>query len=99
MSEQRNDIPGYEHPTETNTSRENVYKTFTEGQKSKTFGRAKSGNQYANYGEAGAENCPQCQGAIAKTCQCIYNDKTCVEGHSWYTNRDGKITNGNPHKQ
>jgi hypothetical protein len=99
MSEQRGEIPGYEHPAATNTSRDNVYKTFTEGQKSKKFGTTKIGNQYANHGEVQPETCPQCEGTIAKICQCIYSDKTCAEGHIWYTNREGKIINGNPHKK
>lgn len=45
-------IPGYVHPEKTTTSRGNMYKTFTEGQKPKKkekFGSTVVGNQYASY--------------------------------------------------
>jgi hypothetical protein len=104
-------IPGYEHPGEQiYTSRNTgVYKTFSDGKKSRNkdevFGTTSidKNSQYMKASLRGEdenqeEKCPTCKGEVVYTCFCCYNDKTCANGHVWYTTRDGKIKNGNPHK-
>ena len=97
-------IAGYEHPTTQKYSRSTVYKTFTEGKKPKkkeTFGTTEVGNSYISYKEldvAKESKCPTCSEEVVKRCECAYNDKTCKLGHTWYTDRAGKIKKGNPHK-
>lgn len=90
-------IEGYVPPSEVKYSRQGVYKTFTEGQKKQVFGTTSVGKQYASYGEYTEEKCPECDQSSVKNCVCAYSDKTCINGHSWYTDRDGKIKRGNPH--
>jgi hypothetical protein len=93
-------IPGYQHPTSSSYSRQSMYKTFTEGEKQKKaekFGITSVGKQYAAYGELEEELCPSCDNPPVKTCPCAYNDKSCKNGHIWYTNRDGNTKQGNPH--
>lgn len=97
-------IPGYCHPETTNVDRDNKYKTFTEGKKTKKFGTTSVGNQYAKYSDIDENkeddlNCPKCKEPSLETCPCAYNDKKCGKGHIWYTSRDGKIRLGNPHKK
>jgi len=92
-------IQGYEHPSEHNyISRNGVYKTFTEGQKKQEeFGNVTVGKQYATSNDLNNDKCPECQGIAIRTCQCAYSDKTCSQGHTWYTDREGKLKKGNPH--
>lgn len=93
-------IPGYVHPTVTNFSRKGIYKTFTEGKKAskkEKFGNTTVGKQYANNTDLEQEPCPLCNNISIYVCPCSYNDKRCGSGHSWYTDREGKIKNGNPH--
>lgn len=92
-------INGYEHPSEhIYTSRNGVYKTFTEGQKyQEDFGNVIVGKQYAVSSDLNKDKCPECKGNAIRTCQCGYSDKTCLNGHVWYTDRDGKPKKGNPH--
>ena len=96
-------ITGYNHPTTLKYSRNNRYKTFTEGQKPKKkekFNTTEVGNTYSSYKELDVETdikCPTCNEKVVKRCECTYNDKTCKLGHIWYTDRDGKIKTGNPH--
>lgn len=92
-------INGYEHPSEhIYTSRNGVYKTFTEGQKKgEDFGNVIVGKQYAVSGDLNNDKCPECKGNSIRTCKCCYNDKTCANGHIWYTDREGKPKKGNPH--
>lgn len=92
-------IQGYEHPTFTNYSDNNgIYKTFTDNKKQKEeFGITIVGKQYAVYGNYDEELCPICNEPPINICQCGYNDKKCSKSHMWYTDRDGKIKNGNPH--
>jgi hypothetical protein len=89
-------IQGYEHPSELTYSRKGLYKTFTEGQKEK-FGNTTVEKQYASYGNYDQEKCPECSEQPVKSCPCGYSDKKCSKGHSWYTDRDGKVKLGNPH--
>ena len=42
-------------------------------------------------------NCPECYEKAVKTCNCVNSDKTCVNGHVWYMNREGAIVLGDPH--
>jgi hypothetical protein len=103
-------IPGYEHPGEQiYTSRNTgVYKTFSEGKKSRNkdevFGTTSidKNSQYMKAspteGDEIEDKCPKCQEGVVQTCFCCYNDKTCANGHVWYTTRDGKVKIGNPHK-
>lgn len=108
MSESRRPsaIPGYSHPEkQTRTSRGGIYKTFTEGKKAKKkekFGNTEITTQYASSQQLEIEKeekvlCPVCEEEAVKTCPCAYSDKTCSQGHIWYTARDGKVTKGNPH--
>ena len=92
-------IEGYEHPSEHNyISRQGVYKTFTEGQKKQEeFGSITSGKQYAKNNDFIEDKCPECNQISVRTCQCGYSDKTCSNGHVWYTDREGKAKLGNPH--
>jgi hypothetical protein len=106
MSKERPaEIPGYVHPvTDNSNHRSSVYKTFNEEDTKKKkdmkeFKTVKSGNQYANRGgvENEEEKCPICKKPQTSVCPCGYNDKTCSEGHTWWTDRDGKIKTTNPH--
>ena len=99
-------IPGYKHPeTQKCSSRSGIYKTFTEGKKAKKkekFGNTEVASQYASLEQLKVEEkekvqCPVCKGEPVKTCPCAYSDKTCSEGHIWYTARNGKVRQGNPH--
>jgi len=98
------DIPGYVHPNATNTSRSGTYKTFDDTKRVKPRSmdefETSTGSQYANSGivKENVEACPICKNLSISTCPCGYSDKTCVEGHTWYTDRDGKIRTNNPHK-
>ena len=90
-------IEGYEHPSESNNfiSRYGVYKTFTEGQKTQEeFGNTTAGKQYAINTYLDDDKCPICEGIVVKTCKCSYSDKICVNGHKWYTDREGNIKTG-----
>lgn len=102
----RNDIiKGYEDPGQTNASTgHKTYKTFTEGQRTKKFGTTAVGNPYANasYGAPEqvdeSEFCPTCREQATETCNCVYSDKRCSQGHVWYVDRQGQSIQGNPHK-
>ena len=102
MTDQRpTSIPGYEHPEELVYNSNKVYKTFTEGKKSSTFGTAKVGNLYASNAEFETEEevlCPQCNEPPVSVCPCGYNDKKCKNAHVWYTDRDDTINTTNPQK-
>jgi hypothetical protein len=101
------DIPGYVHPVNTNTNRDRRYKTFNENDKKikKDMNNFNSINIGFNYSKICLDSindeliCPKCKEKATKTCNCIYNDKTCNNGHTWFTDRDGKIINGSPHKK
>lgn len=104
MSDPRrpDNIPGYQHPKNYSYSKQGVYKTFTEGEKPKgkeKFGNNASHSQYSKFGNFQEENemCPTCNTESVSICPCGYSDKTCTNGHKWYTDRTGKIIKGNPH--
>lgn len=88
-------IPGYEHPSDPNLNRNSVYKTFSENVKKKSFGNTTVGNHYASQ-EFLESKCPKCKMPPSTTCPCIYNDKTCVNNHTWYTDREGVDKMGKP---
>ena len=98
-------IPGYTHPEKTRYSRAGMYKTFTEGakpRKKEKFGTTTIATQYASSKELESDkaeltSCPICKAPPVNVCPCGYNDKTCKEGHVWFTDRDGKTKSGNPH--
>lgn len=92
-------INGYVHPTSNNYTKKSVYKTFTAEEKKDeyAFGLTTAGKAYARQGSVEEDSCPVCNGSIVKTCYCIHSDKTCSQGHFWYTNRDGLVKVGNPH--
>lgn len=92
------DISGYVHPTSNNHTKKSVYKTFTaeEKQDKYAFGVTTAGKSYARQA-VHEEECPVCQAAIINTCYCNNSDKTCSNGHIWYTDRDGNVKVGNPH--
>lgn len=96
-------IPGYEHPGNIKYATSNkIYKTFTEGKKAKKdekFGNTSLNKGYCTIGtDEEVISCPICDEDAVKTCPCSYTDKQCQNGHTWYTNRDGKTIKGNPHK-
>ena len=97
-------IPGYVHPETTNTNRSNVYKTFTEGGQGRKFGTTSvSKNSYAGYGNSYGDvseddMCPMCKESAVEVCPCVYSDKKCANGHTWYTNRNKRVMVGNPHQ-
>ena len=92
-------IDGYKHPSEYNyISRNGIYKTFTEGQKKQEeFGNVTGGKQYATSSDLNIDKCLECNEIAIRTCYCAYSDKTCGNGHTWYTDREGKPKTGNPH--
>ena len=95
-------ISGYIHPSNSNYSKKGLYKTFTSdtGEKFenvKEFGNIETGKQYSNYLENEEELCQVCGLKAVTVCPCSYSDKTCTNGHIWYTDRCGKICMGNPH--
>jgi hypothetical protein len=95
-------ISGYEHPTDTNTDRNNKYKTFSEGEKKKKnmnkFKSMSVGKQYATREiTVNTETCPKCKKEPVYTCPCAYSDKKCINDHIWHTDREGKSKLGNPH--
>lgn len=94
-------IPGYDHPEDLkNYGKQKAYKTFSEGKKSKgteTFGKTIASKQYASYGEYDQDLCPICSSPPVETCNCGFSDKKCENDHIWYTDREGKVKNGNPH--
>lgn len=99
MSEQPPVIIGYEHPTSTKYTKKSLYKTLTEdGKRKKVYVGAASPKSYVTVSKQDEDKCPVCQGSIVSSCSCVYSDKKCDLGHTWYTNRDGDTVTGNPHK-
>ncbi len=104
-------IEGYEHPNSSSDEnflgnalvggRGKIYKTFSDSESKKTFGTTVVGNN--NYSKIESINnkdgCPVCSLSYKYVCNCIYNDKTCDNGHIWYTDREGNVKTGNPHKR
>lgn len=104
MNTKQADPIGYVDPGTTNASTGyKTYKTFTEGQKTKKFGSVAVGKSYATYEKyvdtADVETCPVCKQVPVYSCPCIYSDKRCEQGHTWFTKRDGAVQVGNPHTQ
>lgn len=95
-------IEGYEPPSQLNYSnKRSIYKTFTPGLKAKKnekFGNTIAEPIYGHYNFE-EEKCPVCKEIPKQLCYCIYNDKSCSNGHIWYYDRDGKLRTGNPHKK
>ena len=87
-------LKGYDHPESLNVSRYKRYKTYSDGDE---FGNPKGYDTYKTINTHSDDLCPSCEGSPIKVCNCIYNDKTCNNGHVWYTKRDGTIGNTNPH--
>ena len=109
MTEPRrpDNIVGYVHPNAGNFSKKSIYKTFTEGEKSKgkeKFGSTTAGSHYVNYGNIVDEEednieenfCPKCKEHYSNISNCVYNFKTCSKGHVWYLDRCGNIKIGKP---
>lgn len=95
-------ISGYVHPKIHTYSKSRVYKTFTTDTNEKfsdasEFNNTEVGKQYAQSYLEEEVKCGVCSGKVAHSCPCAYSDKTCVNGHKWYTARDGKICMGDPH--
>lgn len=97
-------ISGYEHPTQEQgnySSTQTIYKTFTEGKrpkKNESFNSTKTHKRYSII-QANITTCPICNEEPIHICPCSHSDKKCNNNHIWYLDRDGKIINGNPHKQ
>jgi hypothetical protein len=98
-------LVGYVHPTETKGNRGNIYKTFSETDNTSNssinnFKNTVVGKNYASMGvtDAQQDKCPICKADISFSCPCVFSDKTCKNGHTWYYDReDGKIRKGKPH--
>jgi hypothetical protein len=95
---------GYVHPTEIKGYRGNIYKTFSDSDNSSkpsisSFKNTVVGKNYASLGSTTEEEkCPYCKAEIGFSCPCVFSDKTCKNGHTWYYDRDdGKIRKGKPH--
>ena len=58
---------------------------------------SEGGRAYASYGEYDQDLCPVCSSPPVETCNCGFSDKKCENDHIWYTDREGKVKNGNPH--
>lgn len=100
-----NNIAGYVHPESGTFSKKSLYKTFTEGEKPKgkeKFGSTTGGSHYVSYAdiveeEDNEENfCPKCKEQYVSISKCVYNFKTCPNGHLWYLDRCGNIKIGKP---
>lgn len=99
-------LPGYVHPTSTNTSRDSRYKTFNPdaAKKKKDISQFKGTSVAAQYSTFSAYapadddvKCPTCKSPAVDTCPCGYSDKKCENGHVWYTDREGRLKKGSPH--
>lgn len=93
-------IPGYIHPDDNTYSRSNIYKTYSDNGPKPGYGYSLPGGAcYAtmSFDEQVSENCPQCGKQAVILCNCVYNEKTCEDGHTWYTDREGNTKFGNPH--
>ena len=102
-------IPGYIHPENPpknifNNTKDRIYKTFTEGKEAKkveVFNSTNISPKYVNNNNQEDEKdfCPVCSKKYIEICNCVFNDKKCIEGHFWYTTRDDNSCKiGNPHK-
>jgi hypothetical protein len=99
-----NEVVGYIHPEKITVSsgRGGRYKTFNENgkpRKNEVF----TGVEVSKYSVAAISStsdtmCPTCNTEAVNVCFCVFGDKTCTSGHTWYTNREGNIIRGNPHK-
>lgn len=101
-------IPGYihpENPPKNIYTKDRIYKTFSEGQeprKVEVFNSTNVSKKYVknnNIKEDDKDFCPVCSNKYIEICNCVYNDKKCIEGHIWYTTRDNSCKIGNPHKK
>lgn len=103
------EIKGYEHPSSEDANfmgnalvggRNKIYKTFSETSTKKEFGNTVVGKNYSRTQTSDEkENCPVCGLGYSIVCNCIYSDKKCENGHVWYTDREGLVKKGNPHKR
>jgi len=93
---------GYVHPTDLNSASNNQYKTYNSEEKTKSvYNSSKASSVYAKFTEKECElklGCPICGEKALYACNCEFNDKACKNNHVWYTNKDGKITEGDPHE-
>lgn len=102
-------ISGYVHPENGTFSKKSLYKTFTAGEKPKpkeNFGKTTAGSHYLNYADIVVDDeekieenfCPKCSEEYVSISKCVYNFKTCSNGHVWYLDRTGDIKLGKPGK-
>lgn len=98
-------IKGYEHPESLNSDRSSQYKLYSSTGRKKSdmahFKNTSTGNPYASVSTPADSDefmCPVCSVYSVDKCFCSYSDKTCPNGHIWYTNRKGEVVVGNPHK-
>jgi len=97
-------ISGYVHPTSVNSCRRDArYKTFNDKGKAKKNEKFKGSNSGPAYSAIKSDKfiCPVCppeeKVGVAYSCPCVYNDMKCVNGHTWYMDRDGTVRVGDPH--
>jgi hypothetical protein len=105
----RMEIKGYEHPNSDDVNfignalsggRNKIYKTFSDAETGKEeFGKTIVGKNYSTAQVISEETCPVCKLRYSSVCNCIYSDKSCENGHIWYTDREGLVKKGNPHKR
>jgi hypothetical protein len=98
-------LVGYVHPTQTKGNRGNIYKTFSESDNTSNssinnFKNTVVSKKYSSAGSSKTEDsqCPICKAETVLSCPCVFSDKTCKNGHTWYYDReDGKVRKGKPH--
>jgi len=93
---------GYVHPSNNNPSVDNNYKSFNSEEKTKdVYNTSKAPSIYATFTEREESlvlGCPICGEKALYACECEFEDKACKNKHVWYTNKEGKITEGDPHE-
>lgn len=93
---------GYVHPSNTNSSADKKYKTFNSEEKTKNvYNSSAASSDYAKFTEKEETlslGCPICGEDALYACNCEFRDKACKNNHVWYINKDGKITEGDPHE-
>jgi hypothetical protein len=91
-------IPGYIHPETPSGNEGKIYKIFKGKKPKKGDKGVPVGNNYIRIDSTPVnDSCPTCEELCVLTCPCGHSDKTCSNGHVWYTDRGGTLKIGNPH--
>ena len=101
---------GYEHPTESNSSRHNQYMNYSvsEDQKTSGMGEYTAPTFYDPYASFNADEktndtqktdiCPVCDQKAMYSCNCLDADMMCKQGHIWFVLKNGTVKVGDPHE-